>query len=397
MRPSLRFAAACAGLWLLAAPTGRAAAEPVTVLRSNGPDFNRINVAVLGDGYTADELGQYSTDVDLLLNELFRETPFAEYAAYFNVRRIDVTSEESGADHPSQGLYRDTALGAAYDCLDISHLICVDEQAVLDVLERSVPPAAQDIVVVLVNDDRLGGSGSRFAVTSTHDSGAETLLHEIGHSFGLLADEHFSADSAGRCDASLEPAAVNVTRESTRETIKWSYWIEPDTAVPAGPAEHVPGVVSAYEGANYCETGLYRPTFDSKMRTSGMPFEQVNTEQLIRRIYNWVSPIDAVIPAAGELASDRCEFLDFSVEIPGEPDGLPGTLEVVWRLDDEVVEGSDSLTLVSCELAPGSHVVEVEVRDTTDAVRRDPDDLLVERMRWEVEAPDSESVGRDAP
>ena len=365
----------------------RSVAEPVTVVRGNGPDDNRVNVAILGDGYTAEELAKYSTDVDLLLAGLFRQTPFSEYESYFNVRRIDVVSNESGADHPADGMFRDTALGAAYDCADIEYLICVNNAAVHEVLERSLTGNLRDMVLILVNDDEYGGSGGAFAVASTNVQSTEIILHELGHSFGLLADEYTAFGGSG-CSNTVEPPEVNVTRESMRESIKWSYWIEPDTPVPATTATR--GVVSAFEGAKYCASGLYRPTYDSRMRSLGRPFEEVNTEQLIRRIYNWVSPIDSVSPAVDELRSDRCEFLDFFVQTPGEPDGLPGTLETTWRIDGRVFAGGDSLTLVSCALPPGRHSVAAEVRDTNPAVRRDPDDALVERYRWNVLAPESE-------
>ena len=369
-------AAAC--IVLAAAGAG---AEPVEVVRNNGPDQNRINVAILGDGYTSEDLAQYAIDMNLLLAELFGDRPFADYASYFNVRRVDVTSHESGADHPAQNVYRDTALGARYDCLDIARLVCVDHGAVLDVLDRSVPATARDIVIVLVNDDAFGGSGGRFPVTSTNRSSAQILLHEIGHSFGLLADEYTGGGPA--CVDSVEPPEVNVTRESTAAAIKWSYWIEPGTPVPATDSR--PGVVSAYEGAKYCESGLYRPTFASKMRALGKPFEQVNTEQLIRRIYNLVSPIDAVSPTTVELRSEECESLEFSVKTPGEPGGLPGTLETTWRIGGAVAARGSSLTVAGCLLSTGSHGIEVEVRDVTTAVRRDPDEALVERFRWNLE------------
>ncbi len=384
MRSAVLLTAAACCLLVVA----RAAAEPVTVVRRNGPNYNRINIAVLGDGYTSEELSKYSTDVDRVLVWLFGTSPFAEYEPYFNVRRIDVVSNESGADHPADGIFRDTALGAAYDCADIERLVCVDHAAVRGVLERSVTGNLRDMVLILVNDDEYGGSGGLYAVASTHQLSSELMMHELGHSFGLLADEYVVGSTD--CDNSVEPAAVNVTRESTRHAIKWSYWIEPDTPVPA--TDTTPGVVSAYEGARYCASGLYRPTFDSKMRSLERPFEQVNTEQLIRRIYNWVSPIDAVSPDVDELRSDRCEFMDFFVQTPGEADGLPGTLETTWRIDGEVVAGGDSLALVSCALPAGWHRVEAEVRDTTAAVRRDPDDALVERHRWNVLAPESETL-----
>ena len=125
------------------------AAEPVTVVRNNGPDENRVNVVILGDGYTREELAKYTNDAELLLATMFLDQPFADYSSYFNVRRVDVTSNESGADHPADGVYRDTALGGHYDCADIARLICVDDRAVLDVLDRSVPVTARDVVLLL--------------------------------------------------------------------------------------------------------------------------------------------------------------------------------------------------------------------------------------------------------
>ena len=372
----LLLVAACLGL-----VAAGAEAEPVELIRGSGPDENRINVAILGDGYIREELGKYANDVKRLLAGFFGDQPFADYAAYFNVRRVDVVSNESGADHPAQNVYRDTALGAHYDCGDIRRLICVDYGAVIDVLDRSLAVNARDIVMVLVNDDEYGGSGGAFGVASTHELSAELMLHELGHSFGLLADEYGGGGPA--CDNTVEPPVVNVTRESTAASIKWSYWIEPGTSVPATDTR--PGVVSAYEGALYCDSGLYRPTFDSKMRSLSKPFEQVNTEQLIRRIYNFVSPIDAVSPTTTELRSEGCESLEFAVKTPGDLHALPGTIRSSWSINGEVVATESSLTVGSCLLPVGMNRIEVEVRDVTTAVRRDFDDALVERFRWDLE------------
>ncbi len=78
------------------------AAEPVTTIRNNGPSSNRIDLVVLGDGYTAADIssGKYATDVNNAVNGFFAQQPYAEYSRYFNVQRIDVTSNQSGADKP---------------------------------------------------------------------------------------------------------------------------------------------------------------------------------------------------------------------------------------------------------------------------------------------------------
>ena len=79
--------------------------------------------------------------------------------------------------------------------------------------------------------------------------------------------------------------------------IKWNQWI--DAATPVPTFSTVNGVPGLYEGAAYCDTGLYRPTFDSKMRSLNRPFEAINTEQLLKRIYNLVDPIDDRLAGGG--------------------------------------------------------------------------------------------------
>lgn len=356
-----------------------AAGEPVNLVRGNGSDPNRINIVVLGDGYTQGELDKYANHVEVRLTKLFAEQPFADYAAYFNVRRIDVVSRESGGDHPSQQIFRDTALHARYECLGSKRpwVLCVNDGAVESVLDRSVPSIDQPIVLVLVNDQEYGGSArGTYAVASVHEDGAEIMLHELGHSLGELADEYVLADRT-RCQNRVEPDEVNATRESTVPAIKWSHWIEPGTPVPA--TDVTPGIVSAFEGARYCETGLYRPTFKSKMRNVRRPFEQVNTEQLIRKIYNFVKPIYATSPPAGQLRSDRCESLTFRVESPTAP-----TLMITWTIDGRPAGSQRSLMVQTCPLEAGWHTIEVMVHDVTAAVRA-RDGRYEARRMWELE------------
>ena len=357
-----------------------AAGEPVDLVRGNGPDENRVNIVVLGDGYTQGEIDKYADDVEVLLTRLFAEQPFADYAAYFNVRRIDVVSRESGADYPLQQIFRDTALHAQYECLGEKRppwVLCVNDGAVEGVLDRSVPSIDQPIVLVLVNDQEYGGSArGTYAVASVHHDSAAIMLHELGHSLGDLADEYLLTDRT-RCQNWVEPDEVNATRESTVAAIKWSHWIEPSTPVPATDA--TPGIVSAFEGARYCETGLYRPTYKSKMRNVRRPFEQVNTEQLIRRIYNFVKPIDTTSPPAGQLRSDRCEPLTFRVESPTAP-----TLMITWTIDGRPAGSQRSLMVQTCPLEAGWHTIEVMVHDVTAAVRA-RDGRYEARSMWQLE------------
>jgi hypothetical protein len=63
--------------------------EPVTTIRNNGDSANRVDLVILGDGYTSSELTKFASDVENAVVGLFDQEPFKEYKNYFNVHRID--------------------------------------------------------------------------------------------------------------------------------------------------------------------------------------------------------------------------------------------------------------------------------------------------------------------
>ena len=101
-----------------------ALASHITII-NNGPNSNRVNVVFLGDGYTASEINTtYPAHIVAMTNYMFNppsvlnSEPYPTYKNYFNVHRINVVSNESGADVPPLGISRDTALDATYRLLD---------------------------------------------------------------------------------------------------------------------------------------------------------------------------------------------------------------------------------------------------------------------------------------
>jgi hypothetical protein len=243
----------------------------------------------------------------------------------------------------------------------------------------SLPATQRDLLLVLVNDPEYGGSGGAIAVASTHPAVVELVLHELGHSFGLLADE-YGGPPPPPCDASVEPPEPNATKETVRALIKWAVWIDPSTPIPT--LTTAPGLPGLYEGAKYCDQGLFRPTYNSKMRSLGVPFEQINGEQLIKRTYNWVSPIDESSPAATDLTVVRGRTQQFGVVTPA-----PQThaLAVTWFVDGQPEGTGGSFTLDTTPLSPGPHTVEAVVDDPTEMVRNDPEQLLRESRLWTVQ------------
>lgn len=358
------------------AVTPQAAAETATAILTSGPAANRVDIAIVGDGYTLAELPKYHQDVARITSGLFAQQPFKEYKRYFNVTQVDVVSAGSGADHPERSRFVDTAFDATYNCANIQRLICANNTKVQAALARSLPPEAYDLALVVVNDPEYGGSGGGLSVVSAHPDVVELALHELGHSFGQLADEYGGA-SAG-CGSS-EPWQVNATAESDRDLVEWRNWIAPTTSVPTSST--APGVPGLYEGAAYCDAGLYRPTADSKMRSLGRGFDPVNTEQIVRRIYSYVSPIDTAAPDISTLPFVAGSTTTLSVG-PMRP--ATHVLDVRWRVDGEVVGSEQTLPLDVSTLTGGAHEVAVRVRDRSPMVRSDDDGLLVEEASWSI-------------
>lgn len=364
---------------------GWAWGEPVATIRNNGDPGNRVDFAILGDGYTAIELEKYASDVENFVNGFFDQEPFKEYKNYFNVHRVDVVSNESGADHPERGVYKDTAFDATYNCAGIQRPICVNNFQVNTVLSNSLTPDRRDMILVIVNDSEYGGSGGAIAVSSIHSSAVEIILHEVGHSFGLLADEYSYSPPA--CNNTIGPSAPNVTRETKRDLIKWNVgggpptgWIDFGTPIPT--IDTTPSLPGLYEGAQYCTHGLYRPTYNSKMRSLYSPFDQINEEQLVKRIYNWVSPLDSYIPINTNLALLKGQSRIFKLVVPHP---LTHSLEATWYVNGVYKYIGLQFTLDSTDLNPDLYTVEVLVYDPTAKVRNDPESLLTETRTWIVE------------
>ena len=372
--PPRRFSALIFLLLLLVIPRA-ASAEPFETIVNNGLSENRVDIAIMGDGYTAAEMDKYRSDIARFVRLWFEQEPYKEYQRYFNVHRIDVVSNQSGADHPEANRFVDTALNTTYRCDGSQRRLCVDFDRAFNVLHNSLAPSQYDIRLVIVNDPEYGGSGGQIAVASTDVRVIELILHEVGHSFGLLGDEYGGVP----CTVFGEPLAPNLMRKTNREEIKWLHWIDPSTPTPT--TIFLDGLPGLYEGALGCNNGYYRPTLNSKMRSLNRPFEQINTEQHIRRIYNFVSPLDASSPEGGAVTLTQGQTQAFSVTTPA-----PAThaLAASWFVDGEPRASGHTFTLDTAALNAGAHTVEVLLRDNTDQVRHDPEQLLAETRKWGV-------------
>jgi hypothetical protein len=355
-------------------PTAVAAAVPtasvVTVL-NNGPASNRIDLAVVGDGFTKSQLPTYSADVQNFISGFFNEAPLSTYKSFFNVHQVNVISSVSGVSgDPSQGTIRDTPLSMSFWTNGIQRLLGIDTMTAQSYAKLA---PGDDQTVAIANSTTYGGAGYPDDHVMTFAGGnaaaIEIVKHEFGHSFAQLADEY---DYGGPAQwPGGEPTEADIsTLTSTKmaaQKVKWWRWLGIDG-------------VGTYEGAEYSQFGIYRPTLNSKMRTLGQPYGPVNTEQLIEHMYDIVKPIDSAT-AAGTYASTKT----FSVT-PLEPADHSDTVR--WFIDNKIISGATGKAFdpAHLSLTPGKHTLSVTVEDPTSAVRDETFRAahMAESLQWTI-------------
>ncbi|RJQ85560.1 M64 family metallopeptidase [Amycolatopsis panacis] len=260
----------------------------VVPIETNGPSENHFDLVVVGDGYTAADLGTYSQHVRSSIDALFSVEPYQSYRKQFNIWQVNVVSPDSGVSNdPDQGIQRNTALGSYFWCDGIERLLCVNETKA-----NQYAAAAPDVdqVLVLANSTKYGGAGGGVATSSGGNaSSSQIVAHELGHSIGGLADEYDYGDCDPREPA--EPNATALTEDQMRsQQAKWYQYLGKPS--PDG------STVGAYEGSRYCQTGMYRPSADSLMRTLGKPFNPPSTDAMIAGFYREAPSLAPHRPAA---------------------------------------------------------------------------------------------------
>jgi len=346
---------------------------PVTTLLENGPTSNRINLVVVGDGYTALEMGQYASDTANLLSVFFANEPLDAYTSFFNVYRVDIPSNESGVDEPDFGIFRDTALDMTFNCSGIPRLLCVN---VSKAYAAAASAPTFDQILVVANSTRYGGAGysaqNLGTLSGRNSSAVEVAIHEFGHSFADLADEYDYADGATYTGLEVSQPNISIYNEASQLATQQKWWRWMDLAS-----------VSTYEGAFYNQFGIYRPTFNSKMRSLNQPFGAVNIEQFVRNMYLTVSVIDGATAASVTPLSSCTSFF----VTPTDP--VDHALDIQWSVDGLDLVGQTGLTFTPdhAALAAGLHTVGVTVFDSTTRVRDESLRLalMTESREWQID------------
>lgn len=349
---------------------GLAPLQPMQIpIQVNSINFekNRIQVVYVGDGYTKEEMQKYRDDVQAQIQSFTEQEPFKTYQKYFAFHIVEVASEESGvSDNPNE--LKKTAFGMHYGCGGIDRLLCINLSKLSQALEKA--PKA-DIVFALANSEKYGGAGYLSPAVATlaarNKSSAELAFHEIGHSFGKLIDEYETTDGSANCNNYQNVSSVD-HHEMLAKKLKWFRWLDQNH-------------ISTFKGACYSQN-FYRPTENSKMRSLKRPFEEVNVEQLAKRIYEKLKLTE-------QLKSEN--LTNGHVKISAKLMSPVGhSLQVSWYLNDvEITAFRNQTELDTKQLSRPTHAntLKLKIEDLTQMVRDEEfrKKYMTETYRWNLE------------
>ncbi|MFN0159166.1 MAG: M64 family metallopeptidase [Bacteroidota bacterium] len=283
----------------------------VKPLMRNGDPTQKVDIVILGDGYSRDDMQKFRNDAKRFNDIMFETQPFKARYKDFNVWTVEAESRESGIDVPDKDVWKDNVLGTTYNTFGSArYVLTEDNKAVRDIAGL----APYDFICILVNDTRYGGGGiyNLYATTYTKEEvkGQEwqmdyVYVHEFGHSFAGLGDEYYSSSTAYNDFylPGIEPWEPNITALTNKSELKWKDMLTPHVVLPTpwekaqydsiealrGKLDRLAsdyyekrepfykasmnilktsrytGMVGAFEGAGYSSKGLYRPAVDCRM------------------------------------------------------------------------------------------------------------------------------------
>ena len=328
----------------------------VDTLQKTGPLAKRINVVILGDGFTQSELPKFDQEAQKFMAFFLGYTPYNAYKNYFNFFSIRVPSTESGATNPGTAPDRypnqpvetkDTYFGSSFGTNNIHRSVSIRKyQAFSTVMATNFP--SYDLAIMIVNSPWYGGSGGNPA-TFTLDVQASLIgVHEIGHLFSSLADEYWPGISYTR-------ETANMTRNPDPSSVVWRKWLNQNN-------------VSIFQHTGDADAvKWYKPTtHNCLMEQLDKPFCTVCREVTTNRILQLVKPVEAVQPAEGRIRVEA-QPKRFQLDLL-KPN--PNTLRVEWKLNGMLMNrDSAQISLSNEQLVNLSNTLTVTVFDSTAYIR----------------------------
>ena len=264
---------------------GNSHITPHKYLLHNDSPEKCIDVAILAEGYTLQEIQTFYEDADIACKSIFDHEPFKSMKKRFNVVAVASPSTDSGVSVPRLNEWKHTAFGSHFSTFYSDRYLTTSRvKAIHDAL-AGIP---YEHIIILANTEEYGGGGiynSYTLTTAHHPMFRPVVVHEFGHSFGGLADEYFY-DNDVMTDTyplDIEPWEQNISTQ-VDFAAKWKDMLSENTPVPtpAEVSENYP--TGVYEGGGYSAKGIFRPAENCRMRTNEYPAFCPVCQRALRRI-----------------------------------------------------------------------------------------------------------------
>lgn len=238
-----------------------------TVYSSGDPSTN-VDIVILPDGYSQDEMGLFIDDCRKFADGLFNYAPYDDNKDKFNIRGILAPSDDSGNDVPADDIWKKTLLSTSFYTFDSErYCMTMDNKAVRDLAAN----APYDQIYILVNNKKYGGGAiyNYYNVSvNSNEKASEIFIHELGHGFAGLADEYYTSSTSYNDFYNLEtePWEPNITTLVDFDS-KWKSMVKRKTPIPTPDVERFKDKVGVFEGGGYVAKGVYRPVHDCLMKS----------------------------------------------------------------------------------------------------------------------------------
>ena len=245
---------------------------PYTYIHKGGDSKECIDVAILAEGYTSEEMELFMEDAKITAEEILSYEPFKSHRDKFNFIAVASPSKDSNVSVPQQEAWRSTAVGSNFMTFYMArYLTSGNVYAMYDIV-TNIPC---EHFVILANTDTYGGGGiynSYTLTTAHHRDFRPVVVHEFGHSFAGLGDEYFydnADDNDNMHSLKHEPWEPNITTMVDFDS-KWADMVAEGVEIPTAvtPERTANYVVGAYEGGGYLSKGIFRPTDVCRMRNN---------------------------------------------------------------------------------------------------------------------------------
>ena len=238
----------------------------------------RIDVAIVAEGYTEDEMDIFMEDAREAMESMWAHEPYKQLKDRFNLVCVNLPSKDSGVSVPRKGIWKETAVGSNFDSFYSDRYLTTLHLFQLHDLLAGIP---YEHLIILANTDTYGGGGiyNSYTLTTAHHPGFRpVVVHEFGHSFAGLADEYFYDDQFSEYYyPDVEPWERNITTmkdfDSKWRSLKGKKFDSDDTDIDWRGKKKVDKkiAVDLYEGGGYQSKGVWRGFPDCRMQTNTYP------------------------------------------------------------------------------------------------------------------------------